>query len=105
VNYQQAKIRANVLKALAHPMRVLIVDALRGGDRCVSEITALGTISQSNVSRHLATLNRAGIVSDRRIKNRVVYRLEAPAALDLLDPAAEIARRDIKRRTENSETL
>jgi len=105
MNYQQAKIRATALKALAHPMRILIVDALRSGDRCVSEITALGSINQSNVSRHLATLKKAGIVSDRRIKNRVIYRLEAPSVLDTLEPAAEVARLDVKRRTEKIKKL
>ena len=96
---------AKALKALGHPMRILIVDALRDGDRCVSEITALGSINQSNVSRHLATLKRAGIVSDRRIKNRVFYRLETPSALKMFDPATEVARVDIKRRTEKIKKL
>jgi ArsR family transcriptional regulator len=105
MNYQQAKIMAKALKALAHPMRVLIVDALKAGDRCVSEITALGSINQSNVSRHLATLKRAGIVSDHRIKNRVFYRLETPSALEMFGPAAEVARVDVKRRTEKIKKL
>ena len=105
MNYQQAKIRAKALKALAHPMRILIVDALRDGDLCVNEITALGSINQSNVSRHLFTLNKAGIVSDRRVKNRVIYKLEAPAALATLDPAADVARVDMKRRAEKAKQL
>jgi len=105
MNYQQAKIRAKALKALAHPMRILIVDALRDGDLCVKEITALGSINQSNVSRHLFTLKKAGIVSDRRIQNRVIYKLETPAILKTLDPAAAVARVDIKRRTEKAKKL
>ena len=105
MNYQQAKIRAKALKAVAHPMRVLIVDALRDGEKCVSEITALGRINQSNVSRHLFTLKQAGIVSDRRINNRVMYKLEAPAILKTLAPAAEVAKVDITRRSEKAKKL
>ena len=105
MNYQQAKIRAKAFKALAHPMRIVIVDALRDGDLCVNEITALGSINQSNVSRHLFTLKKEGIVSDRRIKNRVMYRLETPEILKTLEPAAEVARIDIKRRAEKVEKL
>ncbi len=52
MNYQQAKERAKVLKALAHPMRILIIDALHKNDLCVSDLCALGTINQSNVSRY-----------------------------------------------------
>jgi len=82
---------------MAHPMRILIVDALRKGDRCVCDLTALGSINQSNVSRHLATLKRAGIVSDRRVKNRMIYKLETPEVLEMFDPAAAVARSDLQR--------
>jgi len=100
MNYQQAKERTKVLKALAHPMRILIVEALSKEDRCVRDLCALGTISQSNVSRHLAMLKRAGVVSDRRIKTHVMYRLETPSVLEIFDPAAKAVRTDIKRRME-----
>jgi len=99
MKYQQAKERAKVLKALAHPMRILIVEALNKEDLCVRDICALGTVSQSNVSRHLAMLKRAGIVSDRRIKMSVMYRLETPSVLETFEPAAKAVRQDIKRRT------
>ncbi|HKL22990.1 MAG TPA: metalloregulator ArsR/SmtB family transcription factor [Tichowtungia sp.] len=88
---------AKSLKAMAHPMRIVIVDALKDGDRCVRDLTSLGSINQSNVSRHLATLKRVGIVSDRRVKNQVIYKLEAPEVLDLLSPAASVARSELKR--------
>jgi ArsR family transcriptional regulator len=105
MNYQQAKMRAKALKAVAHPMRILIVDLLRDGEKCVKDITALGTINQSNVSRHLATLKRAGIVSDRRIRNRVIYKLEAREILKTLEPAAEVARFDLQRHENKAKDL
>ena len=105
MNYQQAKVRANVLKAVAHPMRIVMMDALKDGERCVRDLLALGTINQSNVSRHLATLKRAGIVSDRRVKNRVLYKLETPEVLDLLSPAAAVAKSAIQRQTAKEKEL
>ena len=80
-------------------MRMKIIDELRGGDRCVRDLIALGSISQSNVSRHLATLEKAGIVTGRRHWNKVVYHLEAPEILEIIQPAAQVARNDMRRRT------
>ncbi|RKX45939.1 MAG: ArsR family transcriptional regulator [Verrucomicrobia bacterium] len=98
MNYQTAALYAGVLKAAAHPMRVRIIDELRQGDRCVRDLAALGTINQSNVSRHLATLEKAGIISGKRHLTKVIYHLESPEILDIFQPAAQVAKRDINRR-------
>ncbi|MFA5042559.1 MAG: metalloregulator ArsR/SmtB family transcription factor [Kiritimatiellia bacterium] len=90
MDYQQAKFRAEILKALAHPARVLIVHALTGVDRCVCELNALVDIDQSNISRHLAVLKRAGIVTDRRDGMRVFYHLRTPCILNALKCAVEV---------------
>jgi len=105
MKYQQAKELAKVLKAMAHPMRILIVEALREKDLCGRDLCALGSISQSNVSRHLAMLKRVGIISDRRIDKRVMYRLETPSVLETLEPAARAVRKDIQRRTERTKSV
>ena len=105
MKYQQAKEYAKVLKAMGHPMRIIIVEALKDQDRCGQDLCALGSISQSNVSRHLAMLKRVGIISDRRIDKRVMYRLEAPSVLDTLEPAAKAVRKDIKRRIERTKSV
>lgn len=104
MNYQQAKERAKVLKAMAHPMRILIARALEKEDLCGNDLCKLGTINQSNVSRHIATLKREGIISDRRVGKQVFYHLETPCALDLLEPAAQTVRTNMQRhhqRTKN----
>lgn len=105
MKYQTAVICAGVLKAAAHPMRLRIIDELRQGDRCVRDLGALGTINQSNVSRHLATLEKAGIISGRRHLNKVIYHLEAPEILKIFQPTAHVAKRDIKRRNANGREL
>ncbi|MBU1693439.1 MAG: metalloregulator ArsR/SmtB family transcription factor [Verrucomicrobia bacterium] len=100
MNYRQAKVRAEILKAMAHPVRVLIVDALLRGDHCVRELNRLARISQSNVSRHLGVLKKAGIVTDRRQAMKVYYHLETPCILKAFDCAAEVVQADSRRRND-----
>ena len=98
MNYSQARIRSEILKALSHPVRVLIVHALTGGDRCVGELNALVDIDQSNISRHLAVLKRAGIIADRRDGMRVFYSLQTPCILKAFECAIEVVRAETKKR-------
>lgn len=89
-------IRANILKALAHPVRVLIVNALMDSDRCVCQLNGLVDINQSNISRHLAMLKRAGIVSDRREGMKVYYHLQTPCILKAFECAVEVMKAESK---------
>ncbi len=98
MNTAQARIRADILKALGHPVRVLLVHALTGGERCVCELQPLVDIDQSGLSRHLAILKRAGILSDRREGMKVFYRLETPCILKALDCAFEVVESETTRR-------
>ncbi|OGV61927.1 MAG: hypothetical protein A2283_18585 [Lentisphaerae bacterium RIFOXYA12_FULL_48_11] len=98
MKYEQAKIRADILKALAHPIRVLIVTSLVDKDRCVCELNELADIDQSNISRHLSMLKKAGIVSDRRDGMKVFYHLQTPCILKAFDCAVDVVRADAQRR-------
>ena len=69
------KARARVARAMGHPSRLLILDALRRKEMCVCELTSLVGADQSTVSRHLATLKGAGLVEDRKEGVLVFYRL------------------------------
>jgi DNA-binding transcriptional ArsR family regulator len=64
-----------VLKALAHPVRLRIVAMLRGGELCVCQLTAVLELAASTVSAHLADLKRAGIVEERKDGRWVFHRL------------------------------
>ena len=75
---------AVICKALAHPTRLLIVEALCCGERCVCELTVLAGADISTVSRHLSTLKHAGIVVDDKRGNQVFYTLKTPCILDFL---------------------
>jgi ArsR family transcriptional regulator len=54
--------RARIAKALAHPTRLLLLDALQTKELCVCEMTDLVGADQSTVSKHLAILREAGLV-------------------------------------------
>ena len=58
--------RANIAKALSHPSRLLMLDALSEGDLCVCDLTELVGSDQSTVSKHLAVLRNAGIIDMRK---------------------------------------
>jgi len=74
--------RAKVMKALAHPSRLFIVDELSRGERCVCELTEMIGADVSTVSKHLALLKRAGVVLDERRGQQVFYRLRVPCILN-----------------------
>ena len=80
----RAEMRAAVLKAMAHSTRLLILDELAGGERCVCELHALVGGDMSTVSKHLSVLKAVGLVSDRRQGTMIFYRLECPCINELL---------------------
>lgn len=67
--------RATIAKALGHPSRLMIVDALQHGEICVCELTDLVGADQSTVSRHLSVLKHAGLVDTRKEGAMIFYRL------------------------------
>jgi ArsR family transcriptional regulator len=78
-----------LLAAMAEPTRLAALRILwDGGEHCVCELMTLLGASQSRMSRHMATLKAAGLVSDRRDAQWVRYRLAgdlAPAARAVVD--------------------
>lgn len=78
--------RAKIIKALAHPARLLIVDELAQHDeRCVCELTEMIGTDMSTVSRHLSQLKNAGIVADEKRGTTVYYRLRVQCIMNFFD--------------------
>lgn len=73
--------QAKIFKALGHPSRLLMVDALRSGEKCVCDLKALVGDDMSTVSKHLSVLKEAGIVLTEKRGTSIYYRL-AIACLD-----------------------
>jgi len=80
---------AQILKALAHPIRVHIVETLLNGERCVNEISDLFDVTQPNISQHLNILRFSGIVDSRQSKNLRCYYLRNPKQIAKLIQAVK----------------
>ena len=76
------KTQARIIKALAHPTRLFIVDELSRGERCVCELTDMIGVEMPTVSRHLSQLKNVGILVDEKRGSQVFYRLRVPCVLN-----------------------
>ncbi len=75
---------AHCLKALAHPLRIKIIAALRDGELSVQDLVeAVGT-TQSNVSQHLTIMREKNILASRRDSTQVFYRVGDCKVMDLM---------------------
>lgn len=82
----QYEARAKIIKALAHPARLRIVDELaEHNERCVCDLTELIGSDMSTVSRHLAQLKEAGIVEVERRGQMAYYRLRVKCLLKFFE--------------------
>jgi len=84
--------RAKIMKAMSHPTRLVIVAELARGERCVCELTEIIGDHISTVSKHLAVLKNAGIVSSHKNGSHMLYRLRVPCAVDFLDCVERVLR-------------
>ena len=74
--------RADILKALAHPSRLMMVDELAKGERCVCELQELVGADMSTVSKHLTVLKKAGLVESEKRGLQVFYTLLSPCVMN-----------------------
>src|SRR5213082_3494575 len=74
-----------IFLALADPSRRAIFESLTRGESAVKDLTARFDISQPAVSQHLATLRRAGLVTERREGRIVYYRVKPEGLRPLVD--------------------
>src|SRR5450756_242939 len=77
--------QAQILKAIAHPFRIRMLEALSADEECVCHLSALFEKPQPYISQQLAALKEAGLVQDRRVAQRIFYRIADPRVLELLD--------------------
>ncbi|MFC1763281.1 ArsR/SmtB family transcription factor [Planctomycetota bacterium] len=88
--------QADFLKALSHPFRIAIVDFLKDGEQCVCDIADHIQAERSNVSRHLAVMVNAGIISFRKDGLKVLYTLETPCVLEFLGCINQVIKQQLK---------
>jgi len=98
--YARFDAQAKVIKAMAHPTRLFIIDQLSRRERCVCELTEMTGADMSTVSKHLSVLKNAGIVADEKRGSQVFYRLRMPCVLDLFSCVQSVMRATAKEKLE-----
>jgi DNA-binding transcriptional ArsR family regulator len=78
------KLKADVLAAAGHPIRLAIIDFLKDGEQCVCDISSYVAAKRSNVSRHLGILLKAGVVEQRKDGLKMMYSLRTPCVLNFM---------------------
>ncbi len=85
------EVQARLLKAMAHPFRLRLLEVLSEDEECVCHLSALFDKPQPYISQQLAELKEAGLVVDRRDAQRIFYRTADPRVLELLDTVRALA--------------
>lgn len=81
---QSYKKKAGIIKALAHPTRLWMVEQLETGERCVCEFVDAVDADFSTISKHLSILKQAGILEDEKRGKQVFYKLKVPCVLKFI---------------------
>lgn len=87
--------QAKIFKALGHPSRLLMVEALREGEKSVGELTELVGDDISTISRHLSALREAGIVESDKRGTNIYYRLALPCLENFLACTGNVVKQRI----------
>jgi DNA-binding transcriptional ArsR family regulator len=85
-----SNFKAEFFKALAHPIRIKVLEALRGGEMSVTELGAKLNLEQTTLSQQLAVLRKSNIVVGRKEAQSVFYSVPDPAVFRVLDEARQV---------------
>ncbi len=86
------ELKAEILGAAAHPIRLAIIELLKEGEQCVCDIAERVGAKRSNVSRHLAVMVKAGILEHRKDGLRMMYSLKTPCILNFMSCVSDVLR-------------
>lgn len=88
--------QAEIAKAVAHPLRIAVIEFLKDGERCVCDIAEHVGSERSNVSRHLGLMVRAGVLSCRKEGLKVFYTLRTPCIAEFLSCVTRVLKQQVK---------
>jgi DNA-binding transcriptional ArsR family regulator len=88
--------QAEIAKAIAHPLRIAIIDFLRRGEKCVCDIAEHVGSERSNVSRHLSVMVSAGVLEYRKQGLKVIYKLKCPCILEFFSCVRRVLKQQVK---------
>jgi DNA-binding transcriptional ArsR family regulator len=87
---QVIELKAEILKALAQPTRLKILEFLRKGEKCICEIVPAINGEQSNISRHISVMQKSHLVTTRKDGVKVMVEVKDPKIFDILDRVTAI---------------
>jgi DNA-binding transcriptional ArsR family regulator len=94
--YVMAEAKSDLFKALAHPLRVRILQYLSGNDHAsIADLAAATGVKASNLSQHVALLRRQRLMVVTRSNGQLFYRLAFPEVTQLLDAARNLLQADL----------
>ena len=93
-----ADLVAERFRALAEPMRLRLLNALRPHARSVGELVSLTGTSQANVSKHLQLLYKQGFVDRRKDGTTIYYRIADPMVFEMCDLVCDGIQQDLDAR-------
>lgn len=96
----RTEARAEILKAMAHPARLFMMEELATGERCVCDLREMVGSDLSTVSKHLAVLRNAGLVAMEKRGPQVFYSLTTPCVLKFVDCVDNVVRAKARKHME-----
>jgi ArsR family transcriptional regulator len=90
----KAVLRAQVIKSLAHPSRIQMVDALEDGELCVCELAEIVGADMSTVSKHLVLLKASGLVTVEKRGLKQYYSLKCPCLAAFFQCVDDISKKN-----------
>jgi DNA-binding transcriptional ArsR family regulator len=89
--------QAEIAKAIAHPLRIAIVNFLADGEQCVCDIAEHVGSERSNVSRHLSVMLNSGLLDYHKEGLKVIYRLKCPCIVDFFGCVTQVLKQEAKK--------
>jgi len=96
MNERILELKAEVLKTLAQPTRLKILELLRNGEKCICEIVPALNGEQSNISRHISLMQKSHLVTTRKDGVKVMVKVRDPKIFEILDRVGSILKNQMK---------
>ena len=90
------QLKSEVLKALAQPTRLKILECLRDGEKCICEIVPEINGEQSNISRHISVMQKSHLIDTRKDGVKVMVKVKEPEIFEIIDRVGVFLKKQIQ---------
>jgi DNA-binding transcriptional ArsR family regulator len=97
--------QAAIAKAIAHPVRVAVLEFVKDGEQCVCDIAEAVGSERSNLSKHLSVMVNAGVLTSRKEGLKVMYRVKTPCVMKFLECLKECLKEQMAQQQKLKEIL